>query len=80
MEKSKSSLAQTFALREAGTTRLTDINYRVPANLFTQPKRAKTRITPITFVDSRGKTLTTGYEIGSIQREKKIKQRKLKWV
>lgn len=80
VEKSKSSLAQTFALREAGTTRSNDIFYRVPANLFTQPKRARTRITPITFVERRGKTLTHYPEVKGLQQSKKIKQKNLKWL
>lgn len=78
VEKTKSSLAQTFALREAGTTKTKDIFYRVPANLFTTPKRKKTFITDETFVERRGKTLTEFREVKGLQQSKKGK--KIKWL
>lgn len=79
-ERTKGSLAQTFALKELGTTRERDISYKLSEKLFTTPKRSKTKITPLTFVERRGQTLTTGSEVRGIQKEKSIKSRKIKWL
>lgn len=68
---SKSGLSQTFALKESGNTIDKDISYKLNSNVFSTPKLKKTSITPITFTEKRGKTLTTGSEIKGLQRAKK---------
>jgi len=81
VSKSKSSLAQTFALRESGTTKESDIFYRVPESLFTKPKRSKTYITPETWTERRGKTLSERTEVKQISQANKNKSRnKIKWL
>ncbi len=77
VERTKGSLAQTFALKSKGFTRDRDISYNVPSNLFTRPKRAKTKITENTWVERRGKTLTEGIEVRGLQQ---ARRNKVKWL
>jgi hypothetical protein len=78
VKRTKAGTEQTFALRESGVTSLEDISYKVPSNLFAAPKRARTRITPLTFTERRGKTLTTGAEIRGLKSARRT-GRKLRW-
>lgn len=75
VRRTKAGTEQTFALKEVGFTRMEDINFQVPRSLFAAPKRAKTMITPITFTELRGKTLTTKQEISSLRGSRS----RLKW-
>ena len=74
VEKSKSSLSQTFALKESGFTNEPDISYKVPERLFTTPKLKRTNIAGQTFVERRGKTLTERKEVSDILKTKRRKQ------
>jgi hypothetical protein len=79
VKSTKGSLAQTFALKESGLTKKRDIGYKLPSELFTTPKRQKTRITELTFVERRGKTLTHYPEVKGLQQARRSKS-KLKWL
>ena len=70
-------MAQTFGLEESGFTAMKDVPYSIPQQLFTTPKSKKTIISPFTFVERRGKTLTTRGEIMAIK--KASKNQKIKW-
>lgn len=72
---SKSSLLQTFALKESGYTKEQDVNFNVPTNVFSQPKLKKTMITPMTFTERRGKTLSERKEVKDIMSENKKKKK-----
>jgi hypothetical protein len=76
--KALAGTEQTFALKEMGTTTMADVKFEVPFNLYRTPKRARTQITPLTFVERRGKTLTTREEISSLLKAKK-KGRRPRW-
>jgi len=77
VSKVKAGLAQTFGLEESGFTAMKDVPYSIPQQLFTTPKSKKTIISPFTFVERRGKTLTTRGEIMAIK--KASKNQKIKW-
>ena len=75
VKTTKGSTAQTFAIRESGTTTKRDINYKVPEQLFSTPKRKSTLINDMTFTERRGKTLTERKEITSLKSSKRRKSK-----